>query len=102
MLPNGWEGHLRYIKDEMYQDVVYESEKKGSYAVRRFLNELKMLKCLESKSGVFVQLQTFQTTQLPFSHHSLLILILFLKNTKKMSGYNFYVGLDSVLPFCEA
>ena len=45
------EEHLRYIKNEMHQDVIYESEKKRSNTGIRFLNKLKELNCLELKNG---------------------------------------------------
>ena len=51
LLSNEREEHLRYIKDEMYQYVVYASNKKTSYAARRFLNELEALNCLEPNIG---------------------------------------------------
>ena len=67
LLSNEREEHLRYIKDEMYQDVVYECNIYRSYSARDrmlissrgFLNELKMLKCLESKSGVLCSIANF-------------------------------------------
>ena len=55
---NKREEHLRYIKDEMYQDIVYESEK-GENAASTFLIKLKALKCLESKSGVLCSITNF-------------------------------------------
>ena len=45
------EEHLRYIKNKMHQDVIYESEKKRSNTAIRFLNKLKELNCLELKNG---------------------------------------------------
>ena len=59
LLSNEREEHLRYIKDEMYRVVVRESNKKKSYAAGSFLNELKALKCLESKSGVLCSIAKF-------------------------------------------
>ena len=59
LLSNERKEHLRYIKDEMYQDLIYESKKKRSYAAIRFLNELKALKCLKSKSGVLCSIANF-------------------------------------------
>ena len=54
------EEHLRYIKDEMYQDLLYESNKKSSHIALRFLNELKELNCLESKyRGVLCPIAKF-------------------------------------------
>ena len=52
------EEHLRYIKDEMYQDIVYESEK-GENAASIFLNKLKALKCLESKNETLYSITKF-------------------------------------------
>ena len=53
------EEHLRYIKDEMYQDLIYESKEKRSYAAIGFLNELKALKCFKKKSGDLCSIANF-------------------------------------------
>ena len=52
------EEHLRYIKDEMYQDIVYESEK-GENGASIFLNKLKALRCLESKNETLYSIANF-------------------------------------------
>ena len=52
------EEHLRYIKNNMYRDIIYESEKREN-AASTFLNKLKALKCLESKSGVLCSIANF-------------------------------------------
>ena len=67
------EEHLRYIKDEMYQDLIYESNRScvvrdcmlRSYAATRFLNDLKTLKCLESKCGTICSIGNFSDHTAP-------------------------------------
>ena len=57
LLSNERGEHLRYIKNTMYRDIVYESEREN--AASTFLKRLKALKCLESKSGVLSSIANF-------------------------------------------
>ena len=70
---NERKAHLQYIKDFIYDDVVYESQlvnKKRQNPALRFLWQLKNLQCMESKDG------TLQTVG-KFSDHTRPIFIIF-------------------------
>ena len=65
--------HLRYIKNNMYQDLVHESKygnKKRKSAASNFLFILQTLKCLKSKSGALCSIKNF-------SDHTVLIFTTF-------------------------
>ena len=62
------EEHLRYIKDNMYQDLVHESKygnKKRKSAASDFLLTLRTLECLESKCGALCSIQNFSVHTVP-------------------------------------
>ena len=60
--------HLRYIKDNMYQDLVHESKygnKKRRSAASDFLLTLRTLECLESKCGALCSIKNFSDHTVP-------------------------------------
>ena len=62
------EEHLRYIKDNMYQDLVHESKygnKKRRSAASNFLFVLQTLKCLKSKNGALCSIKNFSDHTVP-------------------------------------
>ena len=72
-VPKEREDHLRYIKDNMYRDLMYDhqySNPKKRNAAGIFLSRLQALNCLKSKNGNLFPIKNF-------SDHTLLIFTTF-------------------------